>query len=85
MSGSEKVLLFLQGVRLTLGKKGDGWPYSGDGDAIDKARSLGCQVGMDSDVMYKARSLGPPKKKPHLKNPLKMYLKTLKTLSSGQI
>ena len=44
-----------KGVKITLGKKGEGWPYStteGQGqDAIDKAKALGCQVGIVVDKL----------------------------------
>eukprot|EP00092_Neocalanus_flemingeri_P001441 GFUD01001539.1.p1 GENE.GFUD01001539.1~~GFUD01001539.1.p1 ORF type:complete len:231 (+),score=68.53 GFUD01001539.1:245-937(+) len=33
-----------KGVKITFGKKGEGWPYSGEGDAMDTAAQLGCQV-----------------------------------------
>ena len=34
-----------KGVKITFGKKGEGWPYSGEGDAMGTASGLGCQVG----------------------------------------
>ena len=36
-----------KGLKITLGKRGDDWPYSGEGDAIEKAEELGCQVSLN--------------------------------------